>query len=56
VGGERRPANDQAPVAAGAVGLAYGADVIAAARAAVAAAEERERGVAGEARLQGHLG
>jgi hypothetical protein len=56
VGGERRPANGQAPVAAGAVGLAYGADVIAAAMAAVAAAEERERGVAGEARLQGHLG
>jgi len=56
VGGERRPANDQAPVAAGAVGLAGGADVIAAAMAAVAAAEERERGVAGEARLQGHLG
>ena len=56
VGGERRPANDQAPVAAGAVGLAGGADVIAAAMAAVAAAEERERGVAGEPRLQGHLG
>ena len=38
VGGERRPASDQAPVTAGAVGLAGGADVIAAAMAAVAAA------------------
>lgn len=31
VGGERRPANDQAPAAAGAVGLAGGEDVIEAA-------------------------
>ncbi len=56
VGGERRPANDQAPAYAGAVRLAGGAGVLAAAMAAVAAAEERERGLAGEPRLQGHLG
>jgi hypothetical protein len=52
VGGERRPAVDQAMATAGVVGLAGGADVIAAARAAVAAAEERERGRAGEPRPQ----
>ena len=46
----------QAPAAAGAVGLAGGADVIAAAMAAEAAAEERERGLAGEAHRQGRLG
>ena len=51
-GGERRPASDQVPVAAGVVELAGAADVIAAAMAAVAAAEERERGEAGEARPQ----
>ena len=56
VGGGRRPASDQAPSAVGAVGLANGADVIAAAMAAVAAAEERERGMAGEPRLRGHPG
>jgi len=55
-GRERRHANGQAPAAAGVVGLAGGADVIAAAMAAVAAAEERERGMAGEPHLQGHLG
>ncbi len=41
--------------AAGVVGLAGGADVIAAAMAAVAAAEERERGMAGEPHLQDRL-
>ncbi len=56
MGGKRRPANDQPPAVAGAVGLAGGADVLAAAMAAVAGPEERERGMAGEPRLQGHLG
>ena len=56
VGGERRPAVDQATAAAGVVGLAGGADVIAAARAAVAAAEERERGWVGEPRPQDRPG
>ena len=55
-GRERRHANGQAPAAAGVVGLAGGADVIAAAMAAVAAAEERERGMAGEPHLQGRVG
>ena len=57
VGAERRHANGQAPAAAGVVGLAGGADVIAAAMAAVAAAEEQGRqGRADEPRLQGHPG
>jgi len=56
VGGEQRQANGQAPAAAGVVGLAAGADVIAAAMAAEAAAEERERGVAGEPRPQDRPG
>ena len=57
VGAEWRHANGQAPAVAGAVGLAGGADVIAAAMAAVAAAEEQERqGRADEPRLQGHPG
>ena len=56
VGRERRHASGSTPAAAGVVGLAGGADVIAAARAAVAAAEERERGLAGEPHRQGLLG
>ena len=56
VGGERRLANDQTTAAVGVVGLTGGADVIAAARAAVAAAEERERGRAGEPRPQDRPG
>ncbi len=55
-GRERRHANGQAPAAAGVVGLAGGADVIAAARAAVTAAEEREGGWAVEPRPQGRPG
>lgn len=56
VGGAQRHANGQAPAAAGVVGLAAGADVIAAAMAAEAAARERERGVAGEPRPQDRPG
>ena len=54
--GERRHASGQAAAIAGSVETVGGADVIAAAMAAVAAAEERERGGAVEPYLQGRQG